>query len=218
VRAARQKSGRMQSALATARVAAEQPTWSSEEEEEAPPRKARKAEKPEKIEQVPRLEAVSAAMLTSAVLKHEDLDRRVIVFPLNHSIRGASNADLRWAMESRNCTPTVHFNVLEDKHGYEPGVDELQGMAITAYEIADEIIEDERVAVVVTSSKGKDAPLFLAALAAKALGRLDKKAAKRALGGKRVKMPRDAVLKRLVTKFSGWSRVTAPHAIASNCV
>jgi hypothetical protein len=158
-------------------------------------------------------------MLTSAVLKHEDLDRRVVVFPLNHAIRGqGSSVDMRWILESRNCTPTVHFDVFEDKQGYEPGVDELQGMAIAAWEAAHELLEDERVAVVVTSTKGKDAPLFLAALAAKALKRLDSKAAKRVLGGKRMRNPRDAALKRIINKFGHWSECVSRHAINSNCV
>ena len=174
---------------------------------------------PSKIELVPRLEAVPSALLTTAVLKHEAIGRNVKVVPLNHAIRGMStNVEMMWAMESRNCTSTVNFDVREGKEGFCPGFDEREGFAVTAWEIARELVEDENTAVIVVSTKGKDAPLFLAALAAKALARLDKKVFKQALAGKRMRNPRDKDLKRLVKAFSSWSEPVAVRAINSNCI
>lgn len=187
--------------------------------QKAPPR-LRKATQPKKLAVVPRLEAVAASELGSACMKHAELGRCVHVWPLNVAVRDMQvNAHMEMATESRNLTPTCHFEVKESPpHGFDPGHDEKEGMALAAYDIARVLLGDRNAAVVVASKRGADATTFLVALATAALGRLDALAKKHVLGTKRGRGVKNPDLARIAKSFKEWSEVVGRHAINSNVV
>lgn len=179
--------------------AASQPVFDSDSDEElgaagsraAKATKATKATKEAKAAKAgtPRVVGASAGTVTSAVAKQEALGRDVRVIALNLAIaKVARDAEHPCTSRMRDTEPTPHATfdvdegVAKDGTGYEAGHDEVEGMAIEAWELAEWLMADSDRAVVVASTRGGDAVATLAGMLVKVARRVDAKAARGLVG------------------------------------
>jgi hypothetical protein len=163
-----------------------------------------------------RLCFASAKTVDKTIQTLLDLDYHVTVYLMNTALAnrrfcGAKVAD---CYEYRGGAQSANFDVDESETSWDPGHDELVGIAHSAYEIADYLIENDRNVAIVLSTRGKDAARLLAACAAQAVRKQAPRAVATSIIGP--KAPHTTgLLNNIYQKFPTWSRITAPHEITT---
>ena len=150
-------------------VCAEQPTWSSSDDDIDPPPKKRVKAAPKPI--MPRLVLASERTMRTEVNKLEDADKNVILIALNPDVNSTHEGDVWYPCKvDRTNTDTDFLDVQEDAQtgAWEPSGDELHGVAFLVERICSLFNHDadQFAAVVVSHRAGDAARLVLAAVAA----------------------------------------------------
>lgn len=182
-----------------------------------PVKKAKIAKKERKGPVARRLFVSSEGALLTKVDELVCNDLNVAIAPMNYSITNRKfNNDAHYMqVNSYRCdAPAENLDVDETGNAWEPGAAELAGIAVNAYEIADFLLESERNAVIVVSKRGGNAPKLLAGCAAQAVRKLAAREEAALIVGHQAPHP-TGELKKVFDAFPKWTRITAPHDIAS---
>jgi len=208
-------------------VCEEQPTFGDTDDELGiakedrmpmqPAKKAKIAKKEKKEPVARRLFVSSEGVLLTKVDELVLNDYNVAIVPMNYSIshrtqlpNGAHYMDCH---AYRQDSPAENFDVVETGNAWEPGAAELAGIAVTAYEIAEFLVESERNSVIVVSKRG-NAPKLLVGCASQVVRKLVPRGEAASIIGHQAPHL-TGELKKVYEAFPKWTRVTAPHEIVS---
>lgn len=209
-----------------ARVAPVQPTFDDSDESDesdAKPAKPAKPTKPAKPAKpasapkaAPRLVFASESTYTSTVARIEDLDLRVHVVCLSLAMRRKVNGrDVNYPNEYNGGIPCATLDVHEDSKTWDPGYNELEGMAVAAWDVARLFEADPSgSAVVVVSKHGGDAARSLCGMAGQVLRRQVDKATAASIVGSQLVMPsKGGGWRPMVTAFRKSSEIASRSAV-----
>jgi len=202
-----------------ARVALVQPKFDDSDDldelDKLPSSASKKTSAP-KTRAAPRLVFASESTYVSTVARLEDLDLRVHVFCLSMTLRRkVLGSDVVFPNEYNSGTPCATLDVHEDSKAWDPGHNELEGIAVAAWDVA-RLFEADPLgcAVVVVSKHGGDAARSLCGMAGQALRRiLDKSTASSVVGSQLVMPSKAGGWRVMVSAFRKSSEIVARSAV-----
>lgn len=209
-------------------VCEEQPTFGDTDDElgvakedcvpmQQPAKKAKIAKKEKKEPVARRLFVSSEGALLTKVDELVCNNFDVAIVPMNYSIahRPLQNGSHYMDCHAyRQDSPAENFDVDETGNAWEPGAAELSGIAVSAYEIAEFLLESDRNSAIVVSKRGGNAPKLLAGCAAQAVRKLGTRERAASIIGHQAPHPAGE-LKKVYDAFPKWTRVAAPREIVS---
>jgi hypothetical protein len=148
----------------------------------------------------------------------EAMDYVINVYPLNYAMRFVGNVTVVPCHAYRQGSPAENLDV-QEKGGWDPGKAELDGFAVIAYEIAEDLVNNDRHGAVIVSDNGGDAVKLLAGCVCQAVRRLASKDAATKIIGTRAIQPssKNPDLCKIYKSFGSWTKVTA-RAEISKCI
>ena len=199
-----------------ARVAPVQPKFDDSDELDELPSSASKKTSVPKTRAAPRLVFASESTYVSTVARLEDLDLRVHVFCLSMTLRRkVLGRDVVFPNEYNSGIPCATLDVHEDAKSWDPGHNELEGIAVAAWDVA-RLFEADPLgcAVVVVSKNGGDAARSLCGMAGQALRRiLDKSTASSVVGSQLVMPSKAGGWRVMMSAFRKSSEIVARSAV-----
>lgn len=195
-------------------VSSKQPTF--DEELVVPAAKKRKTSV---VKTSSRLKIASKNSFYGVLESVESEDCHVKVYPLNYGLRfRCADVEMVNCVAYRNGFEAENLDVCEEKGGhFDPGKAELAGFAVLAYEIAEDLIETNHVAIIASFSGG-DAVKLLCEMVATAVRRIAGSArAAQIIGRRQAPKPKSKELQNICQKFSKMSKTVARVELAE-CV
>ena len=166
-----------------------------------------------------RLNIASKNSFYGVLESFESEDLHVRVYPLNYGMSfRCADVEVVPCYAIRKGVEAENLDVCEEKGDFEPGKAELDGFAVLAYEIAEDLVENPSHIAIIASFAGGDAVKLLAGLVTIAVRKIviGNGAASKIVGYNPIK-PKSADLKDLCNKFSRMSK-TVSRAELSACI
>ena len=178
---------------------------------------AKKRPKTTAVKKTSRLNIASKNSFYGVLESFESEDLHVRVYPLNYGMSfRCADVEVVPCYAIRKSAEAENLDVCEEKGDFEPGKAELDGFAVLAYEIAEDLVENPSHIAIIASFAGGDAVKLLAGLVNIAIRKIDNSAACKIVGYNPIK-PKSANLKNLCDKFSKMSK-TVSRAGLSACI
>ena len=195
-------------------VLVDQPTFDSDDDLVVP--KKKQCVVAEKVRPAVRLAIASKSTIHGVLEAMESMDYVINIYPLNYAMRFTGNVNVVPCHAYRNGSPAENYDV-QEKGGFEPGKAELDGFAVLAYEIAEDLVANKCHAAVIVSELGGDAVRLLAGCASQAIRKIaSRETAATIIGSRAVQPSAKATELCKISKMFGasWTKITARAEIS----
>jgi len=165
-----------------------------------------------------RLSIASKSTIHGVLESMEAMGFDIKIYPLNYAMRFVGNVTIVPCHAYRHGSPAENFQV-QEKGGWDPGKAELDGFAVLAWEIAEDLVANDRHGAVIASDVGGDAVKLLTGCVSQAIRRLVSKEVATKIVGSRAIQPssKNPYLCNIYKSFGSWTKVTARSEI-SKCI
>jgi hypothetical protein len=165
-----------------------------------------------------RLSIASKSTIHGVIESMESMGYTINIYGLNYAMRFTGNVTVVPCHAYRNGSPAENFDV-QEKGDWDPGKAELDGFAVLAWEIAEDLVNNDRHGAVIVSEQGGEAVKLLAGCVCQAVRRLVSKDAAIKIVGSRAIQPssKNPDLCKIYKSFGSWTKVTA-RAEISKCI